>query len=116
MARIVVANPNTLMEQKVYFTFATGTLTLQAVAANSVITGAWVNINTAFNGVAPSIRMGITAAPGMILTYGEINLALVDKYGLPELVEFAQADILLLTIVSGGSTQGAGTLVYQYRS
>ena len=116
MARIVVANPNTLMEQKVYFTFTTGTLVLQAVTANSVITGAWLSINTAFNGVAPGIQFGITAAPGMILNNGEVNLALVDKYGLPELVEFTQADILLLTIVSSGSTQGAGTLVYQYRS
>jgi hypothetical protein len=116
MARIVVANPNTLIEQKVYFNFSSGQLTLQAVAANSVMTGAWININTAFDGVGAAVKFGTTAVPGMILNSGEINLAVVDKYGLPELVEFMQTDYLLLTVTAPGSTQGAGTLVYQYRS
>lgn len=115
MGRIIVANPNTVIEQKLYFNFASGQLTLQSVVADSVMAGAWININTAFDGVAPSIRLGTTANPGMILDTGEINLSVVDKYGLPELVEFTQADFLLLTI-GPGSTQGAGTLVYQYRS
>ena len=115
MGRIIVATPGTITEEKVPFTFSSGTLTLQSVQQGSVITGAWINITTPFNVPGALIQLGTTAYPGLVFSSGEVNPLIATKYGAPELIEFAVADFLLLAVTAVGATQGAGVLVYQYR-
>lgn len=100
--------------QRVTFGPATGAITLQAVRAGSWLAGVNVIVDVPFDG-GVTLRMGTTTNPGVVFSTGQVDLATAGQYANQEVVDFASADFLGLTI-SPGATVGSGHLVYRYRS
>jgi hypothetical protein len=102
---------------KVSFTYATvSPMILQALAPGSVIDRAAILIETPFNGVGATIELGTAASPGLVFAVGEVDLGKVGTYDDSELFPTVVAELLILTITPGTSTQGSAILVYKVRS
>jgi hypothetical protein len=95
------------------FSFATASpLAVSPLAAGSSVLDAKVLITTPFNGGGgPSLALGPTASPDEIFAPGDVDVALAASYENPAVFVTAAADTLVLTIVAGGSTAGAGVVV-----
>ena len=100
--------------QRVAFGPATGTITLQAVRAGAWLAGCNVVVDSPFDG-GVSLVMGTTTTPGAVFSAGQVALGTAGQYANQEVVDFASADFLVLTITPG-ATVGSGHLVYRYRS
>jgi hypothetical protein len=93
------------------FTFASGTIVLQAVTAGQSVTRAEVLVETPFSDGAATLEMGTTTDAGLVFAPGEVLLGGEQTVSLV-IAAFSAADFLLLTIEPGTSTVGAGTLYY----
>jgi hypothetical protein len=114
MGRIVLQNQSNVVEQRVPFTFISGSLVLQQVFPGDIIDSAWVLIDTPFDDPAASILLGTTLAPGLIFGLGDVTSSVVDQYANQAVTEFALTEFLVLTISPGASTQGSGRVIYRF--
>lgn len=107
------------VEQKVPFTFASGVITIKPtspmVESGAIMDSAWVRIDVPFDGGGASIALGTTGSPNLVIAPGEVTPSSANQYGFLSVAEFPVTDSLILTVVSGGSTQGSGLLVCRYR-
>lgn len=108
-------NSGLQVEQKIPFLFSSGVVALQPVLAGAILDRAWVEIVVPFDGIGASMEMGTTGLPALVFAPGEVTLSVAAEYGFKSVVEFPANDTLNLNVVSGGSTQGSGTLVFRYR-
>ena len=115
MGRILVQDPAAVIEQRVPFTFESGTILLQQVFTGNLIDTAWVRIDTPFDDPSATIRMGISANPGLLFGPDDTDPSVVDQYTNQAVTEFSSMDYLSLIISPASSTQGAGLLVYRFR-
>jgi len=115
MGRILVQDPAAVVEQKVPFTFESGTLLLQQVFSGNIIDSAWIRIDTPFDDPGAFLVMGISANPGLIFGPDDTDPSVVDQYTNQAVTEFSSMDYLSLIISPASSTQGAGLLVYRFR-
>lgn len=108
-------NSGLQVEQKIPFTFSSGVVSIQPVKAGAILDSAWVRIDTPFDGPTASVALGTTGSPNLVIAPGEVSPSFADQFGFPEIAQFPANDTLILTVVSGGSTQGSGLLVCRYR-
>jgi hypothetical protein len=98
------------------FTYLTASpLILGAVDAGDILYRASILIETAFNGVVPTISFGTFGSPGLALSTAEVKPAILGQYETTFLIPLVVADFLILTINSNGSTQGRGLLLYNLK-
>jgi hypothetical protein len=101
---------------QVPFNFATPSpLVLQTVAPGQVINRSLIRIVVPFNDPAATIELGVSAAPGEILSSSDTNATLDGQYENDAVAIFSVGDLLLLTINPGSSTQGSGMLLYKIK-
>jgi hypothetical protein len=115
---IVVAVPARLQENVVAvpFSFSTASpMILVVLAIGQILDRACVLIQTAFDGIAPTIQLGTFFDPGVILSTNEINAKAIGQYETNELVPITIADFLILTITPSTSTVGNAILFYKIR-
>ncbi len=102
--------------QFMYYTFATASpAVVLAVKAGSTIDAIQLDVSTAFDDAAATIEVGITAAPGAIMSSTQNDPTEVALY-VTNLPYFVLADTnLILTLTPGTSTQGAGYIIAKIR-
>lgn len=101
----------------VAFTFASGSpLTLIVLSAGDVIEFVQVIVETTFDDAATTLKVGTVATPDLVLGTAEIAPGVVGQSRSDVAHEIAGAEFLKLTISPGGSTQGAGHVLFRVRA
>ena len=102
---------------KADFTFSSmSPIALGSVAVGGNLSRFVLLVTTAFDDPTASIAFGTSSAPNMILAPGDIPLAFAEQYNCSSVTVFSLVDVLILSILSGASTQGAATLYYALAS
>lgn len=73
-----------------------------------------VNVRLAFNGVAPSFRLGSAAQPELLVAATQLDLGTATEFEInPNATLAAGAEIVLTLAPGAGGTQGAGWIVIE---
>lgn len=98
------------------FTFSTASpLIITGVAVGDILNRSEILIETAFDGVSPTILLGTFASPGLVFSSSNTTPSVAEQYESLLLTKFDMSDFLILTINPNGSTQGSGILFYKIR-
>jgi hypothetical protein len=95
------------------FSFTTPSpMVLGVIAAGSRFSRVALLIDQAFDGVGATISFGTSGDLGLLLKASDCR-AMPGQYDSNALVVIGVADVLLLSLHTVGSTQGAGVLLYK---
>ena len=103
--------------ERVNFTFATPSpLTLYNLEAGDELLETTLVIGTAFDDAAATVAVGTVAAPSLVFAPADTNLGKADcQWVSSRKYEIALAEIFRLLLTPGGSTQGAGYVLFRIR-
>lgn len=88
--------------------------TLFTTTASSLVMGVSVNVTTPFNGAAPSLRIGTTAQPELLLAATQLDLTVATEFEVNPNLILSAAQAVVMTLVPGaGCTQGSGWIVFE---
>ena len=96
--------------ERVPFTFASGTLILQALTVGQILTFAQVNV-TALFGAGSTILLGTVEDPNAFLDVVDVSQLPLGSVVMTGVVEILVPDFLILTVSAVGAS-GTGTLYY----
>ena len=84
------------------------------VPNNTLIVTITIAIQTFFNGVNPSLKVGIVGDVGLLLDETDINPAFEADYSVNNSTELlAGTEIIITTVGGAGGTQGGGYLILE---
>lgn len=97
------------------FTFSSGVVALALIVPGQTLYRADILIETPFDGAGASVQVGTVGIPGLVLGPSDSLPGVASQYESLAMVVFSAVDNLILTVTSGGSTQGSGRLLYELR-
>jgi hypothetical protein len=97
------------------FTFTSGVVALALIVPGQTLYRADILIETPFDGPLAKIQVGTAAIPGLVLGPNDSIPSMAAQYESLAMIVFPAVDNLILTVTSGGSTQGSGRLLYELR-
>lgn len=99
------------------FTFASASpLIVHAFPTGARLIRAAVLIDTTFDGVAPTLKLGTPAAPELVLAAADIDASMLGQYEQDVVITNTGAPTSLeLAIFSGASTQGSGVVLFEIK-
>ncbi len=91
-----------------------GTIDLATVPANAVVGNCRVLVTEAFDGTAPTLKIGDSGDDDRLAATTEIDLKTVDTYIIPRLYKYAaQTDVQAILDIDGSTTGAAVILLEQ---
>ena len=88
--------------------------TVATVASAVLVLSVRINVSLAFNGVAPSFRLGTAALPELLVAAAQLDLGTATEFEINPNGALAAGAAIVLTLAPGaGSTQGAGWIVIE---
>lgn len=88
--------------------------TVLIVPSPTLILSVRVKISTAFNGTAPSFKLGTASQPESLMSPAMLDLATIAEYESNPQLTLSVAENVFLTLLPGaGCTQGAGWVVFE---
>lgn len=98
------------------FTYQSGaTFSLGFVAADSRVIAAHTIVDTAWNGTAPTLKIGDGSDDDRLSVVGDQDLKVIGKYNLTKQHKYSAQTELIATMVIDGSTAGAGEIILDVR-
>ncbi len=88
-----------------------GTVALIDLRPGDVVGSAQVNVTTAFDGVSPSVTLGITGDLSLVLGTSDVKLKQTKRFTSPSLHVITSPTTLVVTFVASGATVGLAKLV-----
>lgn len=90
-------------------------VTMFTPPANALIQRVTVIVDTAFDGTAPQVSIGISGTPAKYMGAGENDLKTTGSYEVsPEFLEDGTPDAIIATYVADSSAAGAARIVVEY--
>ncbi len=95
---------------------STSPATAFEVPANTLVEGVIVEVVTAFNGVIPSMSVGVSGAASRHVVASDVDLAAVGSIKVSRPYNYSADAKILVTLTPGGSTTGKMYVWLLYRS
>ena len=95
------------------FTFQDGIIEVEPVRAGSRFLRAVVVVDTAFNGVLPTLTLGTDLSPSLVLGTTDSDLTTASQYESPSLILVPADSTVRITVTPNGSMQGSGIVMYE---
>ena len=106
IVQLAITNANGLDLKKVLAFGTSSPIAIATAPADTLIGKRYVVVTTAFNGTAPTLKVGDAGDDDRLMAIADLNLAVPGLYIVSDAVQYAATTPLLATLTAGGSTAG----------